>query len=167
MKIYLTNALEDYDCYYVTTLRVLPNQPRPSDYLGDESHQVEIKQHYRGQWRLIAVSDMYRFTAYQVPRYQSGLFQAYEQDSPEYAAVMKTLRVTDEWLREATTIQYRRYSLKIALGNDGTQTREQLANIIRKAAYVLETQQPQRFGGVDEGCISDENGNQVATWHLL
>ena len=63
-----TNAPESYDYWYVKTVDT-------------------VKDRFGKDWRLIEVSDSYRFENFQIPRYGSGLRQAFtakDKDSLEY-----------------------------------------------------------------------------------
>src|SRR5690606_14349483 len=63
-SFYLTNAEESYDYHYVKTLFTMTCKKDKA-------------------YRVIQVSDRYRFENFQVPRYQSGLRQAHAINSEE------------------------------------------------------------------------------------
>lgn len=85
---YLTNAPEVYDYTYVETVKTAS--------IPDNG-----KLYSRGPWRLIKVADVFRFTSYQLPRYASGLFQAYMPGSEgaEYLGLPATV---DECLKQCS-----------------------------------------------------------------
>jgi len=144
MRYYLTNAPEAYDYFYIRTLGT-----------------IEILAPNQKPWRLIVSSDEMRMQSYQIPRYQSGLYQCYAQYSPEYDAVLREQLVTDEWLVNALHPRYETYDLRINMGNAAMQTRKHAAALIRQAANDLEN----TFQ--DEGKLRDENGNTVGTWYVM
>ena len=97
MSFYFTNAPEAYDYWYVKTVKptvVASNDPKQGPKTG------------RACWRLIEVSDQERFDFYQLPRYGSGLYQAYEPGSEQanylglpatVAETMSASRLVDDW----------------------------------------------------------------------
>lgn len=55
-------------------------------------------------------------------------------------------------------LDYERFSLSIAVGNDAMQTRDDVAKALRLAADAMQA------GLADEGTIRDDNGNRVGSW---
>jgi len=77
---FVTNAHEDYDYWYVSTIYML-------EKLSTDRHQ----------WRVIRVDDMERFAHYQTPRYYSGLYVAYSVESTDGKEILNgRKRVWDE-----------------------------------------------------------------------